>query len=130
MQRDVKIVRFAKRLVAMAQEDGVVREERVREILDALKENPPRHHARLLRAFLRHVRRELSMQTARVWSAGTLSEETVGRLEAYFSQCYERTVSAQLENDPSLIAGVRIRVGDDLYDASVAGRLQRLADAV
>ena len=28
------------------------------------------------------------------------------------------------------IAGVRVRFGDDVYDASVAGRLQRLAESV
>jgi F0F1-type ATP synthase delta subunit len=32
--------------------------------------------------------------------------------------------------DASLIAGVRVRVGDDSYDASVSGRLQRLAERV
>jgi F-type H+-transporting ATPase subunit delta len=47
-----------------------------------------------------------------------------------FSKLYNRPVSAVTKQDTSLIAGVRVRVGDDVYDASVAGRLQRLAESV
>jgi F-type H+-transporting ATPase subunit delta len=59
-----------------------------------------------------------------------LSEETLEKISAKYSAIYGRTISAEVEEDTSLIAGVRVRVGDDLYDASVAGRLQRLADCV
>jgi F-type H+-transporting ATPase subunit delta len=43
---------------------------------------------------------------------------------------YDRPVSAVIQQETALIAGVRVRVGDDVYDASVAGRLQRLAENV
>jgi F-type H+-transporting ATPase subunit delta len=59
-----------------------------------------------------------------------LSDDTLSAIEAQFSKLYNRSVNAVTKQDTSLIAGVRVRVGDDVYDASVAGRLQRLAESV
>jgi F-type H+-transporting ATPase subunit delta len=59
-----------------------------------------------------------------------LSDEALKAIEATYSKMYGRPVTAVTKQDTSLIAGVRVRVGDDVYDASVAGRLQRLAENV
>jgi F-type H+-transporting ATPase subunit delta len=65
-----------------------------------------------------------------VATPGALSAETLAAIETNFSKIYDRAITAETETDTSLIAGVRIRVGDDVYDASVAGRLKRLAENV
>ena len=52
-----------------------------------------------------------------------LSPKALAAIEANFSKLYDRPIKAVTQTEPSLIAGVRVRVGDDLYDASVAGRL-------
>ena len=130
MKRDKKIIQLAKKLVELSKEDGLVTEEKVVEVLAGLKQLKHRSYLIILKIFLIRLRRELALQTAVVSTPNLLSEETLEKISAKYSAIYGRTISAEVEEDTSLIAGVRVRVGDDLYDASVAGRLQRLADCV
>ena len=130
MKRDKKIIQLAKKLVELSKEDGLVTEARVDEVLAGLKQIRHRSYLIILKTFLVRLRRELALQTAVVSTPNLLSEETLEKISAKYSAIYGRTISAEVQEDTSLIAGVRVRVGDDLYDASVAGRLQRLADCV
>lgn len=131
MKADQKINQFAKKLVELSKEDGLVSEAKVKEVLAALKQaSSVRYPVRTLKAYLRLIRRAIAAQTAEVATAGALSKEALAAIEANFSKLYDRPIQAVPVNQPSLIAGVRVRVGDDLYDASVAGRLERLAQSV
>jgi F-type H+-transporting ATPase subunit delta len=130
MKRDQKITRFAKKLVELSKDKGVVTEAKVAEVLAALKQVQHRHHLVVLKTFLNYLRREIALQTAVVSTPGELSSDALKAIEATYSKMYDRTITAVTQQDTSLIAGVRVRVGDDVYDASVAGRLQRLAENV
>jgi F-type H+-transporting ATPase subunit delta len=107
-----------------------VTESKVGEVLAGFRQVQHRHHLAVLKTFLGHLRREVALQTAVVSTPAGLSDDTLSAIEAQFSKLYNRPVSAVTKQDTSLIAGVRVRLGDDVYDASVAGRLQRLAESV
>ena len=130
MKRDIKVRQFAKKLVELSKEDGIVTESQVTEVLEALKKVQHRHHLTILKTYLHYIRREIAQQTAVVYTPSTLSDDTLKAVETTFTNHYNRPISAVLQQDDSLIAGVRVRIGDDVYDASVAGRLQRLAENV
>jgi F-type H+-transporting ATPase subunit delta len=130
MTRDKKILRLAKKLVEMSRDNGVVTESKVAEVLAGIKKLRPRQELCLLKAYLNYIRKAVAEQTARVATPGTLSPEALAEIESNFSKLYGRPITAVTSEDKSLIAGVRIRVGDDVYDASVAGRLKRLAENV
>ena len=130
MKRDKKINHFAKRLAELSKEDGVVTEARVKEVLAGLRQSAQRNRLALLKAYLSVLRREVARQTALIRTPGALGREAIEAIEASFTKLYGRPVRARVEPDANLIAGVSIRVGDDLYDASVSGRLKRLAEFV
>jgi len=131
MKRDKKITQLAKKLVELSKDDkGVVTEALVGEVLAGLKQMQVRKHVSVLKSYLTYLRREIALQTAVVSTPSNLSEAALKEIEANFSKIYGRAISAETKEDASLIAGVRVRVGDDVYDASVAGRLQRLAENV
>jgi F-type H+-transporting ATPase subunit delta len=130
MKRDQKITKLAKKLVELSKENGVVTESKVSEVLAGFRQAQHRHHLAVLKTFFGHLRREVALQTAVVSTPAVLSDDTLRAIEAQFSKLYNRPVSAVTKKDTYLIAGVRVRVGDDVYDASVAGRLQRLAESV
>ena len=123
-------MRLAKKLVELSKEDGVVTEARVSEVLTGLKLMKRRNYLIILKTYLVRLRRELALQTAVVSTHNLISDKTLEEISAKYSAIYGRPIRAEVEKDNSLIAGVRVRVGDDLYDASLAGRLQRLADCV
>ena len=63
---------------------------------------------------------------ATVESATALTPDQVSRLTAALSRIYGRPVSAHILVQPDLRGGVRVRVGDEVIDGSVAGRLDEL----
>ena len=130
MKRDQKITTLAKKLVELSKDSGVVTESKVAEVLAGLQQVQHRHHLTVLKTFLNYLRREVALQTAVVSTPTGLSEDALKAIEVQFSKLYNRPVNAVTQPDTSLIAGVRVRVGDDVFDASVAGRLQRLAESV
>lgn len=130
MKNHMKISRFAKKLVELSKEEGVVTEAKVSEVLEALKQVQHRHHLTLLKTFLNYIRREIALQTAVVATPSSLSAASLKAIEAQLTKAYDRPIRAVLQKDDSLIAGVKVRVGDDVYDASIAGHLQRLAENV
>ncbi|TQS44147.1 F0F1 ATP synthase subunit delta [Cryptosporangium phraense] len=69
-------------------------------------------------------------EIAYVTAASPLTPEQEERLAARLAAIYGRTVSLKVEVDPSLLGGVTVRVGDDLYDGSVARRLEQARGAL
>ena len=61
-----------------------------------------------------------------ITSATELSDETRERLEKQFSTMLGKKVLASVKVDPAIIGGVVVRVGDTVYDISVANKLKQL----
>ncbi|WP_028534616.1 F0F1 ATP synthase subunit delta [Paludibacterium yongneupense] len=64
---------------------------------------------------------------AKVETAFGLSDEQKAELTATLSRKYGKTVRLDVRENPDLIGGVRVLVGDDVIDASVRGKLQAMA---
>jgi F-type H+-transporting ATPase subunit delta len=77
--------------------------------------------------YRRLVVRQLARNQALVSHAGVLGADVLRTIEAAFSRKYQRPVAATARPDPSLLAGLRIRIGDDVYESSIASQLAALA---
>lgn len=60
-----------------------------------------------------------------VTSARPLTPEQQERLQGILARLYGREVQANYEQDEDVVGGLRIQVGDDLYDATVLARLSQ-----
>jgi F-type H+-transporting ATPase subunit delta len=69
-------------------------------------------------------------EIAYVTAAAPLTPAQEERLAARLAEIYGRAVSLKVEIDPSLLGGVTVRVGDNLYDGSVARRLEQARSAL
>jgi F-type H+-transporting ATPase subunit delta len=67
---------------------------------------------------------------ARVSSAYPLSDAQVTEVVATLEAKYARKVKVSVAVDPDLIGGISIRIGDEVLDTSVRGKLAQLADAL
>lgn len=67
---------------------------------------------------------------AQITSAYPLTDPQVVEITATLEAKYGRKVKAEVVVDPSLIGGISIRIGDEVMDASVRGKLAQLADAL
>jgi F-type H+-transporting ATPase subunit delta len=104
-----KVERVTKTLV-----DQLVREPRGSHVVDGL----------MRLADLAAKRRERSV--AHVRSAVELSAEQQERLSATLTRIYSRPIALHVEVDASLAGGLLIKIGDEVIDGSVAGRLAAL----
>lgn len=86
------------------------------------------HFPAVLEALETELDRRLGVATAQVTTAHRLDEEETERLRSALAGMLERRVDLELAVDPDLIAGFRARVGSTLYDASLKGQLDRLAE--
>lgn len=76
--------------------------------------------------FDRLVAREERRLTVELTTARELSDQEAAAIIAQIEQAAGRTVEATRRVDPELIGGIVLRVGSQLADASVRGRLERL----
>lgn len=67
---------------------------------------------------------------ASVHSAFPLSEQQLSSLIASLERHTRRKVQATVALAPELIGGVRVKIGDDVWDASVRGQLDSMAAAL
>jgi len=82
--------------------------------------------ARVASEFRRLLNRRRGVVTAVVTSATALTAGEVEALRARVSEMTQGEVDLQVQVDDALIGGLTLRVGDQLVDASVRGRLERL----
>lgn len=80
-----------------------------------------------IKVYLNDLRREISANQLAISHAGPLSEDMVRDIANAFSARSGRSFSVVTEEKPELIGGFRLTQGDNVYDASIAGRLERLA---
>ena len=67
---------------------------------------------------------------AQVTSAYTMTTEQIAELSARLESKFNRKINATVTVDLALIGGVVVAVGDEVYDASVRGKLQGMAYAL
>ncbi|MFZ2643957.1 MAG: F0F1 ATP synthase subunit delta [Verrucomicrobiia bacterium] len=110
--------------------DGRLDETKVRTIVNGLAAAKPRELIAILKTYERLVRLEIERNTARVESAVQLDSALQQQITAQLQQIYRRPIAAEFGVNPELIGGMRVRVGSDVWDGSVANRLQELVAAL
>ena len=131
IKADKSLKDFARKLVQLSLDDERrPSPERVGAGLQALTAKPPRQLKTLLKLYLYYIKREIRNSEAVIEYSGAVGEGVIREIEALFSARYGRSVTAVGRENPELIAGVRVSVGDDVYDASIEGQLRILAQSV
>ena len=122
--------RDAKQLFRSCVVNGLLDQGRVREVVGKVAEAKPRGYMGILTHFQRLVTLEIARRTARVDSAVTLPPEMAQGITNKLNQIYGQGLNISFGQDPALIGGLRIKVGSDVYDGSIQGRLARLAQSL
>jgi F-type H+-transporting ATPase subunit delta len=118
---------LARQLFRLSVVNGEVSAERVAGSLEYVEKHHPTHQHAVLTAYHRLIAAEVARGQAIVEHAGPVNPQTVAEIGAKMSARYGRKVAAVAKRNDALLAGVRVRVGDDVYESSVADRLQSLA---
>ncbi len=120
---------LARQLFRLTIVDGDVSAERVAGVLEYIEKHRPAHPHAVLTGLHRLVAAEMARGQAVVEHAGPINPATLTSVAANLSTKYARKITPVAKRNDALLAGLRVRVGDDVYESSVAGQLETLAAA-
>lgn len=121
--------REAKQLFRSCLANGVLDENRARQVVKLVLETKPRGYLALLSHFQRLVKIALERRTARIESPAALSPELQAEVQAELARAYGPGLTISFEHNPALVGGLRIKVGSDVYDGSIQARLAALQES-
>ena len=130
MRGDKKTKLLAKQLFKLSLVNGQVSAEQVAGVLGYIEKSAPRHPLALLKLYRQAIVTEVAKSRAIVEHAGFISDAALKLVESAMSRKYQRAVTATAQPNPTLLAGLRVRVGSDVYESTVAGQLAALSSAV
>jgi F-type H+-transporting ATPase subunit delta len=121
--------RGAKQLFKSCQVDGQLAEERVRQAVALVVEKKPRGYFGILQELQRLVKLDVSSRSARVESAVVLTEAQQQNIRESLGRLKGGEVTVEFAENADLIGGMRVKIGDDVFDGSVRTRLTTLSES-
>ncbi len=119
--------RLAREMFRLSLVDGRLDTARVKDISDRLVTEKPRSFLEILKEYTRLVRLELANRHAIIESALALSENESSRILTDLKTRFGNDITAEFRVQPDLLAGIRVKVGSDVWDGSVRNRLNTLS---
>ena len=120
--------RLAKQLFKSCQVDGRLNADRVRKAVGLLIERKPRGYFGILQNLQRLVKLDEASRSARVESAVPIGQAQQEDVRNSLNRLKGSDVTVEFATNPGLIGGMRVKIGDDVYDGSVKTRLTALSD--
>jgi F-type H+-transporting ATPase subunit delta len=130
MRGDKQTKLLARQLFKLSVVNGQISAEQVSGVLAYIEKIQPRHSLALLKLYHRAMATEFAKSRAVVEHAGPVSPAALKQIEGAMSQKYQRPVAVIAQSKPGLLAGLRVRVGSDVYESTIAGQLASLSSAV
>jgi F-type H+-transporting ATPase subunit delta len=121
--------RDARELYRLCLVNGLLDSDKVRQVVQRVRETRNRNRLKVLLEFRRLVKLDCARHSATVESATPLPSDMQAGIEAGLSRLYGPGLTISFARDPTLIGGMRIKVGSDVYDGSVKARLAALEAA-
>ena len=119
----------ARRIFSLCQNDGKLDGGKLKQAVSRIKESKPRGYLEILAGIKRLVQLELASKQVTVHSAQPLDDATLNKIKSDLSTKYGNDLTFSFFNDPSHLGGLKVRVGNDVWDGTVASRLKRLAES-
>jgi F-type H+-transporting ATPase subunit delta len=121
-----KAKREAKQLYRFCLLDGLLDENRARQVAQRVVATGERDCLPILAHFLRLVKLDRARHTATIESATPLPADLQKVVQTGLAHRYGLGLTTAFAQRPELIGGVRIQVGCDVYDGSVRAGLEAL----
>ncbi len=121
--------REAKELFRSCLVQGLLDENKARQVVRRVVETKPRGYVSILSHFARLVKLDVERRTARVESATVLPADLQAQVQTSLARLYGRGLEISFTQNPALIGGVRVKVGCDVFDGSVQARLAALEES-
>lgn len=130
MKKDKRIIKIIDELVASSfNKNGELREDKVQSYTKALGNLPGVFSLFILSEYVSRLKRELNNKTLRIESVIPLDGDETNVIYDSFKQD-DTIVSIAQEINPSILGGIRVTLGDVVYDDTLSGKIVQLREFV
>ena len=121
--------RTARRIFRMCAPQGKLNEEHLKLSFSKIVADRPRDFRQILQELYRLVRVDVESRIVNIESESDLDTAERVRIEGNLTQQYGEGLSFKYSVDPALLGGIKVRIGDDVWDGSVQAKLEVLTNS-
>jgi F-type H+-transporting ATPase subunit delta len=99
-------------------------------VVQSVLTEKPRHFGEVLKDYQRLLRLEVAKHHAVVESATALNTNLSDLLVTKLKARYGNDLTIEFKTNPTLLGGLRVKLGDDVWDGSVRNRLRTLQEQI
>ena len=126
MKINKEIRQLGREMLRASFTDGQLDPGKIASLVQSLITRRPRRFTDVLQYYKRLLRLEIEKRHARIESATQLDPEAAVDIVARLKTKYGGDLTTEFAVDPTLLGGVRVRVGSDVWDGTLRNRLERL----
>jgi len=126
MKINKEIRQLSRQMLRASFTDRQLDHGKIASLVQSLIAKRPRHFMNVLQYYKRLLRLEIEKRHARIESATELAPQAAGDIVARLKKKYGEDLTSEFVVDPTLLGGVRVRVGSDVWDGTLRNRLERL----
>ena len=126
MKINKEIRRLSREMLRASSTDGQLDKGKIAALVQSLVAKRPRHYIDVLQHYKRLLRFEIEKRHARIESATQLAPQAAVAIVERLKKKYGKDLTSEFVVDPTLLGGLRVRVGSDVWDGTLRSRLQRL----
>ena len=108
--------------------EGKLDKEKISHMVETLLAEKPRHYVDALKDYQRLIRLETEKRHAVIESATQLNSALANQIVTNLRRRYGEDLTTEFRTNPDLLGGLRIKIGDDVWDGSVKNRLHKLQE--
>jgi F-type H+-transporting ATPase subunit delta len=126
MKINKEIRKLSREMLRASFTDGQLDPGRIASLVDSLIARRRRNYVDILKNYRRLLRLERDKRRARIETASDVESTISSELVANLKRKYGGDLTTEFVVNPQLLGGLRIRVGNDVWDGTVRNRLERL----
>jgi F-type H+-transporting ATPase subunit delta len=126
MKLNKEIRQLSRKMLQASFTDGQLDPGRIASLVDSVIAEKPRNYINVLKNYKRLLRLEVEKHHATIETASEVEPAIRSEIVSNLKSKYGNDLATDFHVDPQLLGGMRIRVGNDVWDGSVRNRLQRL----
>jgi F-type H+-transporting ATPase subunit delta len=120
----------SRQLLKLSFTDGKLDEHKVNQVVQSVLTEKPRHFGDVLKDYQRLLRLEVAKHHAVVESATALNTNLSDLLVTKLKARYGDDLTIEFKTNSTLLGGLRVKLGDDVWDGSVRNRLRTLQEQI
>jgi F-type H+-transporting ATPase subunit delta len=108
--------------------EGKLDKEKISHMVQTLIAEKPRHYVDALKDYQRLIRLETEKRHALIESATQLNSALANQIVSNLRTRYGDDLTVEFRTNPDLLGGLRIKIGDEVWDGTVKTRLRKLQE--